>query len=64
MKKKVLAVHAPAYDRSKAFFSPEIAYLVSDFERNGIECDVFDANFDCDKELEEKLSMIEQQIYM
>ena len=52
MKKKILAVNAPAYDRSKTFFSPEIAYLVSIFKKNGIECDVFDANFDKDKEMD------------
>ena len=50
MKKRVLAVNAPAYDQSKAFFPPEIAYLVSAFKKNGIQCDVFDANFDKDME--------------
>ena len=49
MKKKVLFINTPAYDRSKAFFPPDIAYLVSAFEKEEIECDVFDANFDSDK---------------
>ena len=50
IKKKILIINAPAYDQSKAFFPPDIAYLVSAFEKNNISCDVFDANFDSDKE--------------
>lgn len=50
IKKKILIINAPAYDQSKAFFPLDIAYLVSAFEKNDISCDVFDANFDSDKE--------------